>query len=57
MPESHKTSGGEVEHVVYTTEGIVLLVFQLGSDEGRWSWKKVNSEGGLTGLTIQLKEH
>ena len=57
MPESHKTSGGEVEHVVYMTEGIILLVFQLRSDEGRWSWKKVNSEGGLTGLTIQLKEH
>jgi len=36
-PKRPKTSGGEVEHEVYMTEGIILLVFELKlqlKDEG-----------------------
>jgi hypothetical protein len=29
MPETPETSGSEVEHEVYMTEGIILLVFEL----------------------------
>jgi len=29
MPETRDTSGGEVEHEVHMTEGILLLVFEL----------------------------
>jgi hypothetical protein len=29
MPETPKTSGGEVEHKVYMVEGILLLVIEL----------------------------
>jgi hypothetical protein len=29
MPETPETFGSEVEHEVYMTEGIILLVFEL----------------------------
>jgi hypothetical protein len=33
MPKTPETSGGEVVHEVYMTEGFILLVFKLKLDE------------------------